>query len=151
MNPLHKGALAVGLAAAAATFILLAVAYSSVPLVSNVLQTGVPVLYYGNAMVLLISGGIGFAVSLVVLYLGSGRRYHRSRNNEYRKRMMGYGGVGFLTVGVPVLLMDPAALSVGLGVVLLWKIIADQSAAAAAALAREVVTEREQIPVHQES
>lgn len=149
MNPLHKGALAVGLAAGAATFILLAVAYSSVPLVSNVLQTGVPVLYYGNAMVLLISGGIGFAVSLVVLYLGSGRRYHRSRNNEYRKRMMGYGGVGFLTVGVPVLLMDPAALSVGLGVVLLWKIIADQSAASAA-LAREVVTEREQIPVHHE-
>jgi len=147
MNPLRKGAAICGLVAAGGVFVLLAVANNRVPLVAGILQTGVPVVYYGQAMVLLISGAIGLGVAFVVLYLGSGRRYHRSRGREYRRRMAGYGGVGVLTVGVPTLLMDPAAVSVGLGVVLLWKILADGQAEIA--LAREATAEEEQVPARQ--
>jgi len=147
MNPLQKGATICGLVAAGGVFILLAVANSRVPLVAGLLQTGVPVVYYGQVMVLLISGAIGLGVSLVVLYLGSGKRYHRSAKREYRRRMAGYGGVGVLTVGVPTLLMDPAAVSVGLGVVLLWRILADGQAEVS--LAREATAEEEPVPARQ--
>ncbi len=145
VNPLQRGATICGLVAAGGVLVLLAVANSKVPLVAGILQTGVPVTYYGQAMVLLISGAVGLGVALVVLYLGSGRRYHKSREREYRRRMAGYGGVGMLTVGVPTLLMDPAAVSVGLGVVLLWKILADGQAEAAAA--REATAEKEGEPI----
>jgi hypothetical protein len=107
--------------------LLLFVADRSVPLVNAVLATGVPVVYYGQVMVLLLSGTIGIGVALIVLFLGSGRRYHRSRQKDYSKRLFGYGGVGFLTLGAPALLMDPAAMSVGMGVVVLWKILATQN------------------------
>jgi len=105
---------------------LLSVAYRSFPLVNYILQTGVPVVYYGEAMVALISGAIGLCVALVTLYLGSSQG---RTNGEWRgsnKRFLGYGGVGFLTIVVPTLMMDPAALSVGLGVVIIWKMLASQ-------------------------
>jgi hypothetical protein len=126
MRVLYRVAAACGVLATAATLFVLFVAYNSVPLVKDVLATGVPVVYYGQVMVLLLSGTIGIGVALVVLYLGSGKRYHKSRQKDYTKRLFEYGGVGFLTLGAPALLMDPAAMSVGMGVVVIWKILATQ-------------------------
>jgi hypothetical protein len=127
MRTLFRVAAVCGSIATAGTMLLLFVADRSVPLVNAVLATGVPVVYYGQVMVLLLSGTIGIGVALIVLFLGSGRRYHRSRQKDYSKRLFGYGGVGFLTLGAPALLMDPAAMSVGMGVVVLWKILATQN------------------------
>jgi hypothetical protein len=127
MRTLFQAAAICGLGATAGTMFLLFVADRSVPLVNAVLATGVPVVYYGQVMVVLLSGTIGIAVALVVLYLGSGRRFHKSRKKDYTKRLFGYGGIGFLTLGVPALLMDPAAMSVGMGVVVLWKVLAAQN------------------------
>jgi hypothetical protein len=127
MRTLFQVATICGLLATTGTLLLLFVADRSVPLVNAVLATGVPVVYYGQVMVLLLSGTIGIGVGLVVLYLGSGRRYHKSRQKDYSKRLFGYGGVGFLTLGAPAILMDPAAMSVGMGVVILWKILATQN------------------------
>jgi hypothetical protein len=123
---LYKASVACGGVALVATLFILGVAYNSVPLVRAVLATGVPVVYYGQVMMVLISGTIGLGVALVVLYLGNGRRYHKSKRKVYTKRFFGYGGVGFLTLAVPALLMDPAAMSVGMGLIVLWKILATQ-------------------------
>jgi hypothetical protein len=120
MRTLFQVATICGLLATTGTLLLLFVADRSVPLVNAVLATGVPVVYYGQVMVLLLSGTIGMGVGLVVLY-------HKSRQKDYSKRLFGYGGVGFLTLGAPAILMDPAAMSVGMGVVILWKILATQN------------------------
>ena len=127
MRTLFRAAAICGAIATIATMLLLFVADRSVPLVNAVLATGVPIVYYGQVMVLLLSGTIGICVALVVLFLGSGGRFHKSRQKDYTKRFLGYGGVGFLTLGAPALLMDPAAMSVGMGVVVLWKILATQN------------------------
>jgi hypothetical protein len=127
LNVLYRASIACGVISMAVTLVILALADRSVPLVNAVLATGVPVVYYGQVMVLLLSGAVGIGVSLIVLYLGSGKRYHKSRQKDYTKRLFGYGGVGFLTLGAPALLMDPAAMSVGMGVVILWKILATQN------------------------
>ncbi len=146
MSGTFRAVALIGISAAVITTLILTFAYKSVPLVNGILQTGVPVIYYGQAMILLISGAVGLGVSLVVAYLMRGPRYHRSRRQEYSRRLFGYGSVGFLSVGVPALLMDPGAMSVGLGVIVLWKTMALQQEEAAVAstveekelLAREV-------------
>ena len=127
MDKLFRAATAWGVLVTVWFVYLLTVAYRSFPLVNYVLQNGVPVLYYGEAMVLLISGAIGLCVSLVVIYLGNGRSPEARRKGS-SERFLGYGGVGFLTIVVPALMMDPAALSVGLGVVIVWKMLASQQA-----------------------
>ena len=121
---------------------LLSVAYRSLPLVSYVLQNGVPVLYYGQVMVFLISAAVGLCVSLVVIYLGSTAKRPNGQSKGSNKRFLGYGGVGFLTIVVPTLMMDPAALSVGLGVVIVWRMLASQQAEARA---QELIPAKEPI------
>src|SRR5271169_4358618 len=101
MNTLNKVSLTSGVVATLVVILILGFAYSSVPLVGDILRTGVPVVYYGQAMLLLVSAAIGLAVSLIVLYLGRGPRYHKSQQKDYNRRLLSYGGVGFLTVGVP--------------------------------------------------
>jgi hypothetical protein len=148
MKPPVKAALISGTAAMFGMLLIMTIAYGPLPLVATLLQTGVPVTYYGNVMILLLSGAVGFGVSIIVLYLSSGPRYHRSRRGEYGKRYLGYGTVGFLTIGVPTLLMDPAALSVGLGVVAAWRILSSQFAEMQAqqAAAEQRSSEREVVP-----
>jgi hypothetical protein len=128
MNKLVPAAAAYGVFVTIFLVYLLTVAYRSFPLANYVLENGVPVLYYGEANVFLISGAIGLCVSLVVLYLGGSSRGRNGRRKGTNWRFLGYGGVGFLTIVVPALMMDPAALSVGLGVVIVWKMLASQQA-----------------------
>jgi len=145
MNPLYKASAACGAMSAFLVLFVLAIAEKSVPVVDAFLATGVPVVYYGQVMVLLIGSAIGILVALVVLFLGSGEKFHRSQRRDYSKRFFGYGGVGFLTLGLPALLMDPAAMSVGMGVVLLWKILSVQNSELRAMAATPVEQEKENV------
>jgi hypothetical protein len=128
VKTLFRWAAICGFLATLGTMLLLFGAERSVPLVNAILATGVPVVYYGGVMVILLSATIGLGVSMVVFFLGSGKRYHKSKQKDYGKRFLGYGGVGFLTLGVPAMLMDPAAMSAGMGVVVLWKVLATRDA-----------------------
>ena len=127
MEKVHRAAVGWGLGVTVWLVYLLTTAYRSFPLVNYVLQNGVPVLYYGEAMVVLISATVGLCVSLVVLCLGSASSRSTRNRKGYERRLLGYGCVGFLTLVVPALMMDPAALSVGLGVVIVWRMLASRS------------------------
>jgi len=146
MDKLIRAALTSGILVTLWMVYLLSVAYRSFPLVNYILQTGVPVVYYGEVMVLLISSAVGLCVGLVTLYLGSSQGRRKGEWKGSNKRFLGYGGVGFLTIVVPTLMMDPAALSVGLGVVFVWRMLASQRASESAMEAlyeKEPVAERD--------